>query len=212
MLGHRRAPRIDLGLVMPDVPLPVALSNWLSQQPILQFDAGQALIAPDAAGTHGYLLRSGLVRRYSLDSDGDVFNHDFLGTGDWAFGHVALRDDQVCCGDQAIGIEALQATTAVRVTMADLQQWRLEDRQVAAYLLDRLMQLTAERFGREAGLALRSAEQRYLELLARRPDILGAVPLRQIAAWLGITPVALSRIRRRVKHGLGTSQDSPPSS
>lgn len=199
MLGTRRRARINPGLVMPDVLLPTALSRWLSEQPPRRFDAGAALIAPDAASTYGYLLRSGLVRRYSLAADGSVFNHDFLGAGDWAFGHVALRNDQLCCGDQTIGIEALQATTAVRVTMTDLARWRQDDAEVAAYLLDTLMRLTAERFGREAGLALHSAEQRYLDLLAKRPDILESVPLRQVAAWLGITPVALSRIRKRVQ-------------
>lgn len=199
MLTTRRLARINLGLVMPDAFLPETLSRWLSEQPLRQFAAGAALVAPDAASAQGYLLRSGLVRRYSLAADGTVFNHDFLGAGDWAFGHIALRYDQLCCGDQAIGIEALQETTAVRVTMADLARLRQDDPEVAAYLLDSLMRLAAERFDREAGLALQSAEQRYRDLLAKRPGVLQSVPLRQIAAWLGITPVALSRIRKRVQ-------------
>lgn len=43
-----------------------------------------------------------------------------------------------------------------------------------------------------------SAEQRYLELLDRRPSLLAEVPQYMIASYLGITDVALSRIRNRL--------------
>lgn len=43
-----------------------------------------------------------------------------------------------------------------------------------------------------------SAEERYLELLKRRPALLSDVPLYLIASYLGITDVAISRIRNRI--------------
>lgn len=43
-----------------------------------------------------------------------------------------------------------------------------------------------------------SAEQRYLDLVARRPDLLQRVPQYHIASYLGIQPETLSRIRRRI--------------
>jgi CRP-like cAMP-binding protein len=43
----------------------------------------------------------------------------------------------------------------------------------------------------------RTAEQRYLDLADRRPDLLQRVPQYQIASFLGIQPETLSRIRRR---------------
>lgn len=43
-----------------------------------------------------------------------------------------------------------------------------------------------------------SAEERYLELLERRPRLLSEIPLYLIASYLGITDVALSRIRRNI--------------
>lgn len=43
-----------------------------------------------------------------------------------------------------------------------------------------------------------SAEQRYLDLLEQRSNLLSEVPLYLIASYLGITDVALSRIRRKV--------------
>jgi CRP-like cAMP-binding protein len=42
-----------------------------------------------------------------------------------------------------------------------------------------------------------SPEQRYKELLKNSPEIIQRVPLHYIASYLGITPVSLSRIRKR---------------
>lgn len=43
-----------------------------------------------------------------------------------------------------------------------------------------------------------SPEQRYLNLLKEKPHIIRRVPLQYIATYLGVTPVSLSRIRKRV--------------
>ena len=40
-------------------------------------------------------------------------------------------------------------------------------------------------------------QQRYEELLKEYPDIIQRVPQHYIASYLGITPVSLSRIRKR---------------
>jgi CRP-like cAMP-binding protein len=45
---------------------------------------------------------------------------------------------------------------------------------------------------------LNSPEERYLILLKERPDLLQRITQHQIASFLGITPVSLSRIRNRV--------------
>lgn len=45
---------------------------------------------------------------------------------------------------------------------------------------------------------LDSPEERYLSLQKDRPDLLNRIPQHQIATFLGITPVSLSRIRTRV--------------
>lgn len=43
-----------------------------------------------------------------------------------------------------------------------------------------------------------SPEQRYLNLLQKRPDIIQRVPQHQLASYLGIKPQSLSRLRARI--------------
>lgn len=43
-----------------------------------------------------------------------------------------------------------------------------------------------------------SPEQRYLNLLQKRPDLIQRVPQHQLASYLGITPQSLSRLRGRI--------------
>lgn len=43
-----------------------------------------------------------------------------------------------------------------------------------------------------------SPEQRYLNLVQKRPDLIQRVPQHQLASYLGITPQSLSRLRVRI--------------
>lgn len=43
-----------------------------------------------------------------------------------------------------------------------------------------------------------SPEQRYLNLIEKRPDLIQRVPQHQLASFLGITPQSLSRLRARI--------------
>lgn len=45
---------------------------------------------------------------------------------------------------------------------------------------------------------LDTPEERYMRLINETPDILNRVPLQYIASYIGVTPVSLSRIRKRI--------------
>lgn len=51
-----------------------------------------------------------------------------------------------------------------------------------------------------------SPEQRYLNLMQKRPDLIERVPQHQLASFLGIKPQSLSRLRARIsKNKMSTS-------
>ena len=58
--------------------------------------------------------------------------------------------------------------------------------------------LYLKKFNRELSLLNQTAEERYLNLFTEQPHLIKQIPLKYIASYIGITPQALSRIRRRI--------------
>lgn len=55
-----------------------------------------------------------------------------------------------------------------------------------------------EKQQQQIDLLLKTAEQRYRELLHKQPDLIKRTPQKHIASYLGITTQSLSRIRKKV--------------
>ena len=63
--------------------------------------------------------------------------------------------------------------------------------------------LTAERLfllksKREQSLLNLTAQEHYISLFKQRPELLSIIPLKYISSYIGVTPQALSRIRKRI--------------
>jgi len=64
-----------------------------------------------------------------------------------------------------------------------------------------LARLLEDKMSREQQFLQTTATERYQALLTSHPDWVRRIPLRHLASYLGITDVALSRIRRRLNPG-----------
>ena len=51
---------------------------------------------------------------------------------------------------------------------------------------------------REQSLLNLTAQQHYVSLFKERSELLSVVPLKYISSYIGVTPQALSRIRKRI--------------
>jgi CRP-like cAMP-binding protein len=67
--------------------------------------------------------------------------------------------------------------------------------QLGRYVTERLYLNNTKR---EKDFLTKTAEQRYRELLEKRPDIISSIPVNKIAKYLGIHPESLSRIRKSI--------------
>jgi len=68
---------------------------------------------------------------------------------------------------------------------------------------ERLGRLVAEHlatmlFYREASLLMETPKERYLKLFSEHPRFIQSIPLKYLASYIGVTPQALSRIRKRI--------------
>jgi CRP-like cAMP-binding protein len=94
--------------------------------------------------------------------------------------------------------EALADTELWRISYADLQVIYTKTR--AGDKIGRLAaeQLYIRKNERQLSFLKDSAEHRYLALLRDHAHFIQLVPLKYLASYIGITPQALSRIRRRI--------------
>lgn len=64
-----------------------------------------------------------------------------------------------------------------------------------------LISMLAEAMERVESFVLMTPEERYLKLIKEKGDIVQRCHDKHLATWLGITPVFLSRIRKRISEG-----------
>ena len=93
-------------------------------------------------------------------------------------------------------------------TLTDVAMWSisyddLQEVYVKTKIGNLLGRLSSERLfliksKREQSLLSDTAEERYLNLFKERPNIIKEIPLKFIASYIGVTPQALSRIRKRI--------------
>ena len=98
-------------------------------------------------------------------------------------------------------IQALEDTLLINFTRNAMEQMLANP--MLAYKMERFGRLVAEHYlccyeDRVASFVTQTPEERYLQLLSTGKEVLQRMPQHYIANFLGITPVSLSRIRRRV--------------
>ncbi len=139
------------------------------------------------------LVVRGLLRYFYLSADGRDFTRAFQHEGQFVASMTALLSGE----PSVYFIQALEETELVTLEHRDWVTLQ-ESHVVWSHINKRLLEssvLRAEK--RERSLILDSAETRYQKLLEEFPRIEQRVTQHDIASYLGITPVFLSRIRGR---------------
>jgi len=153
---------------------------------------GKVLLQEGQIGNTCYFVLRGCVRQYYL-IDGVEKTTSFFTEGMPVNSTVTFENKPskfyLACNEDCVLIEG-----------------RPEDEQIFMEKMPRMEMLN--RIGVEmelqksqeklADYILSSPEERYLNLLETRPDLLDRVPQYQLASYLGVTPESLSRIRKRI--------------
>ncbi len=95
-------------------------------------------------------------------------------------------------------LQALTDISMWSISYDDLQE--VYEKSFAGNVIGRLSseRLFLIKSKREQSLLNETAEQRYLKLFTERPKLIKEIPLKYVASYIGVTPQALSRIRKRI--------------
>lgn len=154
---------------------------------------GALLLKQGQIANQYYFIRSGALRFYFGEYEAQltawiVFHNEF-------FTEITSLNPGK---PTRFNIEAIEPTTVDYIEKADMEQlykqfpaWqefgRITWEAMAIRMIDEIIRFQTL-----------SAEERYLEFL-KIPGFLQRIPIKQLASYLGITPNALSRIRKNIK-------------
>lgn len=142
---------------------------------------------------HISFIESGIVRYYVEDGEKDItFEIAFENSFATAYDSFLTRTPALYTG------EALTDAVLWSITYDDLQALYRETANGNSIGRQAAEQLYIKKNKRQLSLLKDSAEQRYRSLLTDYPHLIQHVPLKYLASYIGITPQALSRIRRRI--------------
>ena len=153
---------------------------------------GEPLLVQGAPWVHALLIERGALRLYFVRRDGREFNKNF-----YLDGALICPLTPAMWGEPSLfAIASLEAGVVWR---ADAGAWRqcLDSRGAWAPLQRELLaRLVTHKLQREHDLLALDGRSRYAAFCQRHPQLATRIPLVQLASYLGLTDVSLSRIRR----------------
>jgi CRP-like cAMP-binding protein len=156
--------------------------------------AGEQVINQGDVCTDIFVLRSGLVKIYYVTREGKEWVKSFI----MDRGVFGSRIAQMAGEGSAFAVVSVEDSTLLTLPYSVFLEASLRDATLMemVFRFNEWLGLKKER--REYDLLCRSAEDRYRTFVTREAQLAGRLTQVDIARYLGITPIALSRIKRRV--------------
>lgn len=159
---------------------------------IKSFNKGTILLKEGSASNECYFILEGCIRSYFL-KDGEEKTIEF-----YTEEQVVIPSNYGTSIPSRYNLECLEDTIA-SVGNPELEKETFQKFPQLAFLsgiiAEKIMAMQQESF---AKFKTTTPEERYLNVLTTRPDLIQRAPQHQIASYLGIKPESLSRIKKRI--------------
>lgn len=169
------------------------------QNKVKEFAAKAFLLRQGEYCHNSFLVKSGLLRYYSIDDKGKDHILQFAPES-W---FVADRESAYFQKPSRYFIQALEDSTVIVLDDAFMKDFCLTHTDFVDFN-DRLLHNHIRHLQDRVNQLLSfTAEERYLCFIKIYPDIMSRVPQSMVASYLGITPESLSRVRKELaeRHG-----------
>ncbi|TSE08828.1 MULTISPECIES: Crp/Fnr family transcriptional regulator [Aquimarina] len=157
------------------------------------FKKGAFLLKPDQYIGDFYFMKEGCVSYYTVEQ-GTTRVMEFFTEG-YFFTDLYAYIQEI---PSVAYLEALEDITVYTISKTDQQKVFDHSHQLERFgrlSMQRTFVINFQRINQHRNL---TNQERYLELLKKRPTLFQRVPQYLIASYLGLTPVGLSKIRKRL--------------
>ena len=155
--------------------------------------AGDVFIREGSTSQKIAYINKGLIRAYALKANGQEATMILS----WEGQFIASPDCIFLQRPSAYTYQALEETNIAEMDYAQASAVIDGNPRLAMIRNTVLMQMLAQAIARVEGFVMLSPEERYVKLVSEKQNIINRVPDKYLATMLGVTPISLSRIRRR---------------
>ena len=167
------------------------LSGWFVP---IQLENKVQFVNEDQVSRNLYFVGSGATHTFIVDEKGEVHTVQFGFEGYWIGDMYSFFS-----GNPAIfNVETLEPTTLFAMKHADFEKACEQIPKFEMFFRILVQNGYLSALQRIANSFSEDAEQRYLSLIKRQPDLPQRVPQYLVASYLGIKPQSLSRIRQKL--------------
>lgn len=169
---------------------PEHLAPLLTQARAFSYQPEECLLSQGEYQTFAYFVVDGIVRACHYTQEGSERCKEFYFEGELCFLYSSWLKQDVA----PYQLETVGACRLVQIPLAVLNEPFMQQVQLAL-----LKQQLLYKEQKEAFLLLNTPEQRYLHLLEYFPLWVERLTHAQLANYIGITAISLSRIRKRLQ-------------
>ncbi|WP_111893033.1 Crp/Fnr family transcriptional regulator [Acinetobacter sp. MB5] len=137
-----------------------------------------------------FFVREGICHAVYLTDKGKEFSKQFYWESDWIIGFESLINQQ----PSPYQLESLTQCSILSLPIETLRTWRTQKHSIYLKLLETQLMYKENK---ERFMLIYTPEERYELFCQQYPNLLERLNDYQIAAYLGITSISLSRIKKR---------------
>lgn len=177
----------------PDIPKEL-IGKIISLGSFKKYQKGKVLVEAGRMPKYYFFIKSGITRGYFINEKGKIYTKSISGGGEIAGPLSALIK-----GKPSNTIyECLTESEIYSFNYQDFLKLATKHHELAIFHSKVLSAMFLDLERRAISLSLLSATERYKNFKNRFPNIENLIPQYQIASYLSITNVQLSRIRRKL--------------
>lgn len=147
----------------------------------------------DEAKTVGIVL-DGIIRSYYIDNDGNDITRGFS-----IVGRMAMDEGMIGYDEHICMWETIEDSTLMIFEVNKLKALINGNENLKSIWINLLEGVLRYKMYRENGFLVENATERYLHFRKLYSQLIGRIPQKYIATYLGIAPESLSRIRKAMK-------------
>lgn len=158
------------------------------------FSKGEVFISRDKPDKKEYFLLEGICKSYLLDPDGNEVTISFFPEKSILSPH-SIRTAK---NKSVLNFKALTDIALASVNAGEFEQLMIDKIEIRNFANRVLQNELISKVEKEIGLASLPAKERLIEFRKKFPVLENYVPHTDIASYLGITNISLSRLRKEL--------------